>query len=156
MVMTSRQASEVVKSILTFLRTVRVSAQPAVTTSEEYFEEAGVVWANDIFQAEFYGLDLPATKEIELAVRKLEEASLDASILAELGDKAEISVSQLCAFLSENRESSEWFIFYLNGRNGVWAVRAFWFVGSGGWFVFARSVAGPNGWGQGRRVVSQV
>ena len=99
MVMTSRQASEVVKSILTFLRTVRVSAQPAVTTSEEYFEEAGVVWANDIFQAEFYGLDLPATKEIELAVRKLEEVSLDASILAELGDKAEISVSQLCAFL---------------------------------------------------------
>ncbi len=150
------RAEVVVKSILTFLRTVRIAAQPAVITSEEYFKEAGVVWANDVFQAEFYGLELSATEEVELAVSKLEEASLDAPILAELGDKAEISVSQFREFLAANRESSEWFIFYLSGRNGKRAVNADWGVGDGGWNVLASSVTDPDGWPQGYRVVPQV
>ncbi|MBI2003520.1 MAG: hypothetical protein HYS78_00860 [Parcubacteria group bacterium] len=150
------QGKVVFDTILTFLRAVRVAAQPAVTTSEEYFKEAGVVWANDTFQAEFYDLELPATEEIELAVRKLEETSLDAPILAELRDKAEISVSQFRAFLAANRESSEWFIFYLSGRNGKRAVNADWGVGDGGWNVLASSVTDPDGWPQGYRVVPQV
>ena len=115
-----------------------------------------MVWVNDVFQTEFYGLDLPATEEIELAVRKLEEASLDAPILDELGDKAEISASQFRAFLAANRESSEWFIFYLNGRNGKRAVDAYWYVGLGGWVVNANSVTNPNRWNQGNQVVSKL
>lgn len=152
-----RERAEVVlKSIFTLLRTVEVAAQLAVTTSEEYFNEAGVVWANQIFNAEFYGLEVPATGETELAVRKLEEMSLDASILAELGDKVEISVSQFKAFIAANRKSPEWFIFYLSGRNGKRAVLALWDVVRGGWCVSASSVTCPDGWIQGDRVVSQV
>ena len=150
------RAEVVVKSILTLLRTVRVSAQPTITASEEYFNEAGVVLANDTFQTEFYGLEVLATEEAELAVRKLEEESFDAPILAELRDKAEISASQFRAFLAANRESREWFIFYLSGRNGLWAVDARWLVDDGGWGVIADSVAGPLGWYQGVHVVSQV
>ena len=150
------RAEVVVKSILTLFRTVRIPTQPAVTTSKEYFKEAGMVWTNDTFQAEFYGLEVPATEEVELAVRRLEEASLDASILTELGDKAEISVSQFKAFLAENRESREWFISYLSGRNGKQAVYAGWRVADGGWRVLVGSVAGPGGWSRGGRVVSQV
>lgn len=152
-----KRAEAVMKKILTFLRTVRIPAQPAVTTSEEYFKEAGVVVAGSNFKAQFYGLEVPATEEAELAVRKLEETSVDAPILAELCDKAEISVSQFRAFLAENRGSSEWFIFYLKGKDGkVWAVSASWRVGLGGWRVFADSVSGPSRWFQGLRVVSQV
>ena len=151
------RAEVVIKSILILLRTVRIVAQPAVTTSEEYFKEAGVVWMGDSYKAQFLGLEVGATEESELAVRKLEEVSPDTPILAELGDKAEISVSQFRAFLAENRESREWFVFYLKGRDGeLWAVYSFWDVGDGGWSVLASSVACPNGWDAGDRVVSQV
>ena len=119
------QGKVVFETILTLLRTVRIAAQPAVTTSEDYFKEAGVVVMWDNFKAQFLGLEVPATDEVELAVRKLEEGSLDAPILAELGEKAETSVSQFKAFLAENRKSQEWFIFYLRGKDGnLWAVHA--------------------------------
>ena len=151
------RAEVVIKSILILLRTVRIVAQPAVTTSEEYFKEAGVVWMGDSYKAQFLGLEVGATEESELAVRKLEEVSPDTPILAELGDKAEISVSQFRAFLAENCESREWFVFYLKGRDGeLWAVYSDWDVVIGGWDVYASSVTDPNGWDAGDRVVSQV
>ena len=150
------RAEVVVKSILTFLRAVVIPAQPAVTTSKEYFEEAGVRSMGSNFESQFLGLEVGATEDAELAVRKLEEASLDAPILAELGDKAEISVSQFRAFLAENRESQEWFIFYLKGRDGeLWAVDADWLVVCGGWGVDADSVSDPDRWDRGRQVVSR-
>lgn len=148
------QGRIVFDSILTLLRTVKIGARPAITTSEEYFKEAGVVWMGDNFKAQFLGLEVPAAEETELAVRKLEEDSVDASILGELGDKAEISVSQLWAFLNTHRGCSEWFIFYPKGK--LWAVYTFWGAGFGGWGVGADSVGGPGRWFQGRQVVSQV
>lgn len=152
-----RRVEAVMKKILTFLRTVSIAAQPSITTSEEYFKEAGVVWANDTFRAEFYGLEVPANQEAELAVLELKEDSLDKPILDELGDKAEVSVSQFKAFLNAYRGSSEWFIFYLKGKNGkLWAVDAYWYAVYGGWSVGAYSVAHPDRWRQGSRVVSQV
>ena len=151
------RAEVVVKSILTFLRTVRLPAQPAITTSEDYFKEAGVVWMGDGFKAQFLGLEVGAIEETELAVRRLEEVSLDAPILAELGEKAEISVSQFHTFLAANRESQKWFIFYLKGEDeNLWAVSADWGVDDGGWRVDAYSVARPVRWYLGHRVVSQV
>lgn len=145
--------------LLTLLRTVRISAQPATTTSEGYFKEAGVGWMGGNFKAQFLGLEVPATNEVELAVRKLEEASLDAPILNELGDKAEISVSQFREFLSQNRSSSGWFIFHLNlkGKDGKpWAVDAGWSVDYRGWGVGAFSATFPFRWCRGDQVVSQV
>ena len=150
------RAQVIVNSILTLLRTWRVAAQPAVTTSKEYFAEAGVVLTGSNFENQFYGLEVSATEETELAVRKLEEDSLDAPIMAELGDKVEVSVSQFRAFLAAHRESTEWFIFYLRGKDGLlWAVYAGWDSGLGGWSVSARGVSSPRGWSAGYRVVSR-
>jgi len=150
------QGKVVFETILTLLRTVRIAAQPAVTTSEDYFKEAGVVVMWDNFKAQFLGLEVPATDEVELAVRKLEEGSLDAPILAELGEKAETSVSQFKAFLAENRKSQEWFIFYLRGKDGnLWAVYAYWYSDYGGWHVNADEVTNPDRWFAGHQVVSR-
>lgn len=151
------RARVVVDSILTFLRTVKLAAQPAMITSKEYFEEAGVKVTGTNFETQFYGLEVAETPEAELAVSKLEQDSLDASILAKLGDKAETLVSQFKAFLSANRESKEWFIFYLRGKDGnLSAVDARWFADGGGWDVDAHSVAFPSRWSAGRQVLSQA
>lgn len=146
------------KPILTFLHTTRISAQPSATISEEYFKkEAEVVLMGDNFRAQFLGLRVPAVEETEIAVRKLEEPSFDTHILDELGNRAEISVSQFQAFLAANHRSSALFVFYLRGKDGrPWAVGADWVVDRGGWYVYADSVTNQFKWRQGYRVVSQV
>ena len=150
------QGRVVFETILTLLRTVRVAAQPAVVTSEDYFKEAGVAVMWDNFKAQFLGLEVPAIDEVELAVRKLEEGSLDAPILTELGEKAETSVSQFKAFLAVNCKSQEWFIFYLRGKDGkLWAVSAYWYADYGGWYVYANRVDYPGRWIAGNQVVSR-
>ena len=146
------QGQVVFETILTLLRTVRVVAQPAGTTSKEYFEKAGVKWAGSNFEDYFYGLEFPASEDTELVVRKLEQESLDSPIFAELGDKAEISISQFHAFLTANHASPEWFIFYLKGKDGnLWAVYAFLDSFIRGWRVDASSVESPRGGRMGRR-----
>ncbi len=144
-------------TILTLIREVRLGAQQAVTTSKKFWEDAGVKWMGENFEAQFIGLDVPATPATDLCVRKLEQNSLDALIIAELGgeEKAETSISHFKDFLSKNRKSTEWFIFYLKGKDGnLWAVNAPWDSGRDGWYVYAYSVTDPRSWGAGRQVVS--
>lgn len=140
---------------------VSVSAQLAVTTSEEYFREAGVVSTADIrsgrnnFKDQFIGLEVGAVMEAELAVRKLKDASYDSLILPELGDKAEISVSQFRAFLAENYNHQSLFIFYLRGKDrNLWVVDAGWFSTINGWSLHADPISGPDRWHGGGHVVS--
>ncbi|MDO8471213.1 MAG: hypothetical protein Q7S49_01235 [bacterium] len=149
-------------NILTPLRIVRIPAQPAVLTSEEYFKEAGVVWMGMNFKSQFLSLAEFGVEATDLVVRKLVEASLDALVLVELGDKAEILVSQFREFLSLNKRSPEWFIFYLRGRDeDLWTVRADWRDGDGGWFVCAFPVdvdelsEDRDGWNADDRIVSR-
>jgi len=150
------QGRIVFETILTLIRTVVVFSKPAVTTSKEYFKEAGVRWMGKNFETQFLGLEVEATEEVELAVRKLEQASLDAPILAELGGKAELTVSQFQTFLAANRGSSEWFVFYLKGKDGnLWAVDALWSADDVGWSVNANSVGSPRRWDADRQVVSR-
>ncbi|OHA92434.1 MAG: hypothetical protein A2665_00355 [Candidatus Zambryskibacteria bacterium RIFCSPHIGHO2_01_FULL_46_30] len=144
----------VFETILTLVRTVLIPAQPAVTTSEKYFEEAGVVRMGDDFKAQSLDLEVGATEEVELAVRKLKCASLNAPILTELGNKAELTVSQFRAFLAANRGSFEWFVSYLKGKDGnLWAVHARRHVD--GWSVYARSVESPYEWHASNHIVSR-
>ncbi len=146
----------VAKSILSFLRVETIFAQPTVTTSEKYFEEAGVKWMNDNFESQFLVLEVEAVDETTLSIHKLDEASLDEHILTELGDKAEITLSQFKEFLSKNKKSGGWFIFYLKGKNGeLSVVSASWRVVGGGWDVDAYSVCGPSRWSAGYQVVSR-
>ncbi|MEX2341241.1 MAG: hypothetical protein WD605_02885 [Candidatus Paceibacterota bacterium] len=146
----------VVKNILTPLRTIAVSAQPAATVSKRWLKEAGVVWTGGNFETNFFGLKVAATEAADLSVRRLEQSSLDAPILTDLGDKAEIGISQFRAFLAENCESKECFVFYLHGKNGeLFAVHAYWYSDDGGWLVEVNSVARPLRWSAGGHVVSR-
>lgn len=149
-------------SILTFIREVMLGAQPALThvaTSKEYWENAGVVWANEHFKVQFGDdLALDDAAASVYVIRRLEQGSLDAPIIAELGgeESAESPVAHFHAFLAENRKSTEYFIFYLRGKDGnLWAVRAAWSAGHGGWYVDAFSVSHPGEWDAGHRVVSR-
>ena len=149
------------KTILTTLRIMRIPTQPAILTSEEYFKEAGVVWMGSNFEAQFLGLGEFGVEATDLVVSKLVEASLDALILVELGDKAEILVSQFREFLSLNKQSPEGCVFYLRGRDeNLWTVRADWRDGDGGWFVSAFPVdvdelsEERDGWNADDRIVS--
>jgi len=145
----------IVQSILTLLRMETISTQPAVTTSEKYFQDAGVKWANDTFKNQFLGIKVEGVEEVTLSIHKLDEASLDAPILTELGDKAETPISTFREFLRENHKSQEWFIFYLRGKDeNLWAVSAYWRAERDGWFVHAHSVADLRGWDASRQVVS--
>jgi|SRR3989344_2009881 len=138
------QGKIVFDTILTSLRTVRIAALPAGTISKKYFEEAGVRFMGSNFENQFYGLEVPSVEETELAVRKLKRDSLDVAILAELGDKADISMSQFRAFLAANYESREYFIFYIRKDGNFWAMHARWHFGHRGWHVGTDSVESPE------------
>ncbi len=150
------QAEVVMRKILTFVHKVRIDAQPSVTTSRSYFKEAGVSWMSPSFRAQFLGLEILSTEEVELSVHKLEVKSVHSSIIEELGgkEKAEISVSQFKAFLADNRESSGWFIAYLRDGDGkLWAVNAYRSVFAYGWSIEACLVDGPHKWDPHNRYV---
>ena len=150
------QGRVVFDSILEFVRTLIIPAQPELTTSEKFFEDAGVKWMSETAKSVLLNRKVEACGETELRVSRLLENSIDEPILDELGDKAEISPTQLAAFLDRNRESSEWFIFYVLDEEGtLWAVRAYWFAESGGWRLSADSVTSLDGWFAGSQVVSR-
>jgi predicted metal-dependent peptidase len=99
---------------------------------------------------------------MELRVSQLKKNSLDKPILAELGDKAETTLSAIWELLTKqpNGESGVLLtngyanIFYVRDAKGVlWAVGARW--SSGGWYVCASSVEGPGGWNEGSQVFSR-
>jgi len=144
-------------SVLTFVREVNITAQPAITTSEDYFKEAGIGWMGGNFKAQLLGLEVAAIGETDLlTLWELKVASVDDAIIAELGDKAEVSVSQFTAFLAANRENPRWFIAYILGRNGnPWAVLAHGLDQLRFWRVEAYSVDSPIEWNAGHHVISR-
>jgi hypothetical protein len=145
----------VYKSILTFLRPAKLGPQPAMILTEEYWKSVGVVWMGDNFQTHLLGLEVARAGEMELAVSNLEEASVDAPILAELGDRARIPASQIGNFLKEHKGSEEYFIFYPEELPD-WAVSARWFSFDGGWSVLALPVTSLFRWLAGSQVVSRL
>ena len=132
--------------ILAFSRAMLIPAQPALITSRQYFRKAGLETSmmGPNFKAQFLDLEVPPAKKEELVIRKLMDASLDISILAEienLGEEAIISVSQFRVFLARNQNSRKQFLFYLRGKNGeVWSVEANWRGFISGWDVYPDSV----------------
>ncbi len=144
-------------NILTHIRDFKVTAHPAVTTSQKLWEDCGVKLTGKDFKAQFVGLEVEAVEAGILSISKLQKNSLDATILSELGIKAETSVLHFAELLHQNRKSSEIFIGYLRGLDGkLWAVFASWFAGDDGWFVDPSSVTDPVWWDVGYRVVSRL
>jgi hypothetical protein len=144
------------RPLLILLRTVRLSAQPATVTSEEFWKEAGVYSTGRNFEDQFNGLEVAATEKSKLTIHRLEQYSFDKPIMRELGDQKEISVNQFKAFLIANRGAKGSFLVYLKGKKGkLWAVFAFWGVDFG-WFVRACALKLPRPWDRGYQVLSQI
>jgi len=121
-----------------------------------------IFYLNENFQAWFTGkIETPAVKTT-LRYAELVEESLDAPILAELGDKAETTLDQVYALMERQPNGEEgilltngWAnVFYIRDVNGALrAVSVFWH--GDGWDVDAYSVGHPFGWRAGRRVFSR-
>ena len=99
-----------------------------------------------------------------IVVHCLEKASLDAPIMAELGDRAEIQLAHFFGLLKVQSKGEEGALLvngyaniaYIRGTDGnFWAVRAYWRSGCGDWDVRADSVVDPGGWSGGRQVLSR-
>ncbi|OGY43229.1 MAG: hypothetical protein A3B89_01065 [Candidatus Buchananbacteria bacterium RIFCSPHIGHO2_02_FULL_40_13] len=99
-----------------------------------------------------------------IAIDRLVRASLNASIRAELGSRAEIKLAHFFEVLKA-QSGGEAGVLLVNGYANiayirgadkkVWAVDAYWGSDCGFWRVDARSVGGPSGWCAGRRVLSR-
>ncbi len=118
------------------------------------------VWDN--FQNNFLSKVENPQGKTTLRISKLKKNSLDASILAELGSKAETTLANIWELLKKqtNGESGKLLtngyanIFYVRDSKGVlWAVRVRWH--GDGWCVNAYSVGDPRGWFEGFQVFSR-
>ena len=119
-------------------------------------------WLGEDLEAWFLGKIEEPTVEITLRYAKLTMASRDGPIMAELGENKETTLAQIYALMERQPNGEQgvlltnrWAnIFYVCDANGdLRAVDVYW--GVDGWYINARSVAGPRGWGGMDRVFSR-
>jgi len=151
--------------LLKLLRTVSVGGAERFVVADHFKvgnDKVKINWIGDNFKSRFGKKIERAIRPAKLAVQELGEASLDAPILAELGERAETSLAHFWALLLQ-QPNGEAGTLLTNGRANVcyvdddegvrWAVLAVW--GDDGWCVRADSVRGPGGWGAGYQVFSR-
>ena len=106
--------------------------------------------------------NIPAGK---LAVHKLVTASLDAPIMAEIGDHIETALAYLYELIRDQANGQfgplliEGYtsIFYIRDAKGrLLAVYMFYLSSNRGWFVNASFVESPSEWGAGSQIFSQA
>lgn len=162
------QGEIVFKAILALVAVVKIPAQPRFVASEEFVvntsdkAEVKIAFIWDGFKPFLKKVEEP-TEEMELRVSSLTKDSLDEPILAELNNKARVSLSQFYAMLKKQGRGQKdgpllvngyANIFYIEGEASL-VVRAYWDAEVGGWGVGAHSVQDPDGWGAGFQVVSR-
>jgi len=125
---------------------------------------ANVGWTDDNFNQLFRDKVEEQVSDATLVVSRLEKGSLDAPILAELGDRAETQLAHMFALLEKQNKGEQGVlltngyanIFYIRGTDGnLWAVGAVWGSGGGCWGVGAYSVESPGRWNVGCQVFSR-
>ncbi len=148
--------------LLKRVTTVAVSGAQRFVAAEN-LQEANVGWTGENFKRLFLNKIEENVSEAKLVVSRLERASLDAPILAELGGKAETSLSHMFDLLKKQANGEDGIlltngyanIFYIRGADGnLWAVYARWFSVFHSWRVVARSVEYPYRWDDGGQVLS--
>lgn len=145
-------------ALITPVREITLDGRPAFTTTEQSFTDAGVKWMNDDFKSQFIGLEVAESVEVTFVVSKLNEHSHHAPIISELGgsEKVEASTVHFIDLLNRNKQSREYFILWLRGKDGnLWTVNAFWSVGAEGWLVPADSTSRRSKWRLGSSIVSR-
>lgn len=158
----------VVKKILTLVTTVRIAAGGRFVVAEKFrigeTDGVKIAWLGDNVKTNFLDKIEENVKAAELKIHRLEQDSLDAPIIAELGDVAETTLADFWELLKKQGLGQKGGLLtngyaniaYIRDTNdGLWAVRARWRADDGGWSVEARSVADPDGWFAGNQVVSR-
>jgi hypothetical protein len=129
-----------------------------------WLKAANVGWTGENFNRLFLDKAEENVPEVKLAVNRLERASLDAPILTELGEAAEIQLVYLFDLLKKQSKGEGGVlltngyvnIFYVRDANGnLWVVNARWRSGYRYWHVEARSVELPFRWRGGYQVFSR-
>lgn len=132
--------------------------------AKDHLAEANVGWTSENFNRLFLELVEENGEGATLYVHCLERASLDASILAELGDRAKISLAHFFGALKKQSKGEPGplltngyaNIAYLTGSDGnLWAVDAYWDGVGRYWVVNAYSVGNPSEWDAGSHVLSR-
>lgn len=164
----NRVAKEV-KKLLQFVGTFAAKAVERFVAREKFVEgktvdDVSIAWLEGNFKTNFLGKIEEGVEAAELKLHKLLEAARDLpkddepGIIPELAGKHETKLCQFFQLLAHKQRTKDftWLVGYIADENGiVWAVRATWDAGLGGWYVGAGSVADPHGWLVGHRVLSR-
>jgi len=130
----------------------------------EHLAQANIGWMSENFREFFSGTVEEGVKNATIAVHNLARASLDAPIMAGLGDRVEIHLCQFFALIAKQSKGEAGpllvngyaNIAYIKGNDGnFWAVDARWDSVYGCWRVDAGSVGDPCEWSAGSRVLSR-
>lgn len=129
--------------------------------TKDYFQpnKNNISYVGSQFLEVFGKMEFKIPKKLELQAKILERSMTDKEILAEFKPKESTLGELTWAMKNEKKMLKNGYanIFYIRDNKGtLWAVHARWYVGRGGWGVFAASVARPSRWGRGCRVVSQT
>jgi hypothetical protein len=89
------------------IRTVRIATQQAILASKEYFEKAGIKLSG---QGASYLVDVDIQASAEM---KVNVAEVEGLIL--LTEEHEITITQFCAFLADNKGEGARFVACLRG-----------------------------------------
>jgi hypothetical protein len=156
------------KQILAFVTTVKVDAAGRFAAAEHFVVDTAetaqvkIVHLGDNFKAHFLGKVEENVPGAELTMHRLKRFPLDASILVELGDRAETTLAYLFALIARQGKGEAGMLltnghmnnFYVRDAKGeLWVVGASW--RGFGWDVSACSVEDRGKWHAGDWVVSR-
>ena len=149
-------------NLLSRVATAQIEATEKLVASE-HIKSANIGYMWDGFCDNFSNMVEESVPAATIAVSRLEKASVDKTILAQLGDKAEIKLAHFFALL-EKQSKGEDGVLLVNGyaniayirdsKGTLWAVGALWDSLFRCWDVRARSVGSPGAWGTGSQILS--
>lgn len=150
--------------ILVKVGTVSVPAVSSFVMDETTQKRANIGWLGNNFHDNFFGKTEEGVAETTLVLHRLEKNFLDKPIIAQLGEKTEISLAHFIELIEKqaNGQKGELLvngyanIAYIHDKIGnLWAVDACWYSLGVDWLVNARSVDNQHGWGAGGQLVSR-
>jgi hypothetical protein len=164
------RAKVAVETLLEIIGTILIPASAGTFIARDKFvkdtsknAKVKISFVGDNFKKWFGNKVEDAGDERTLRYAKLLKSSGDGPIIAELGDKAEVSLQQVFSLMEMQPNGEEgvllingWAnIFYVKDQNNVLrAVYVLWY--DDGWLVNAIDVSIPGAWSDGSQVFSQV
>jgi len=131
--------------------------------AKDHIKSANVGYTGTNFDKLFLDLVEENVEDANLAGHSLGRKSLDAPIMAELGDRAKIKLAHFFGLVEKQSKGEAGTLLtngcaniaYIEGIDGnLWVVGALWVSGYGVWDVRARSVGRQRAWLAGRQVLS--